>query len=184
MPSFLVFLVNQASASLNSFHYLYCTAQSWNPISNTFTLSSQRHTLLGCSHQLTSWTKTFLSIHSDCSCRKVELHLDTHEEAASQGPDRELHAALSQSLRKNQDAPAATAADEKMQGRFEGNAKHLEGAVKLDPGSRGFWRPRGQAHSELKEKAHYPHLKWKLLMCCWAWVVLVLFSTISLCLSR
>ena len=41
-------------------------------------------------------------------------HLDTHEEAASQGPDRELHAALSQSLRKNQDAPAATAAAEKM----------------------------------------------------------------------
>ena len=96
MPSFLVLLVNQASASLNSFHYLYCTAQSWNPISNTFTLSSQRCTLLGYSHQSVWWTKGFLSISSGFSCRQVELHPDTRGEAASQGLElRELYPRVS-----------------------------------------------------------------------------------------
>ena len=50
----------------------------------------------------------------------MELHPDTRGEAASQGPElKELrfipeHAAFSQSFRKNQDALAATGADEKM----------------------------------------------------------------------
>ena len=83
--SFLVFLVNQASLSLKSSQFLHCTAQSWKPISNPFTLSSQRCTLVGCSHQSTWWTKVFLSISSGLSRRKVEQHHDMCEEAASQG---------------------------------------------------------------------------------------------------
>lgn len=153
-------------------HYLYCTAQSWNPISNTFTLFSQECTLLGCSHQSTWWT-------SKDSVHQLWLFLQESGAAPWHSWGSSLSGARAQGALLY---PRACCFIPEFQEESRCSGSHWCWWENVRDIWREYWgseragnliqvvgvsgRPRGQAHSELKDRAHCPHLKWKLLLCC------------------